>query len=94
MNLMDHAGFDLDLIVAFDALMAQRHSGLTQPAMSAAPARLRKATGDELFAAEGPRPNAPSAGLDRTTARCAHHGKRRARSRQAGLSMVHSMQSV
>ena len=53
---MDYVGFDLNLIVAFDALMAERHVtraairiGLTQPAMSAALARLRKATGDELF---------------------------------------------
>jgi len=62
---MDCAGFDLNLIVAFDALMAERHVtraairiGLTQPAMSAALARLRKATGDELFV-RGPKGLAP-----------------------------------
>ncbi|MAD36601.1 MAG: LysR family transcriptional regulator [Tistrella sp.] len=53
---MDHNGFDLNLIAAFQALMAERNVtraarriGLTQPAMSAALARLRRATGDELF---------------------------------------------
>jgi DNA-binding transcriptional LysR family regulator len=63
---MDHAGFDLNLIVAFDALMAERHVtraairiGLTQPAMSAALSRLRKATGDELFV-RGPKGLAPT----------------------------------
>ena len=63
---MDYAGFDLNLIVAFDALMAERHVtraairiGLTQPAMSAALARLRKATGDELFV-RGPKGLAPT----------------------------------
>ena len=63
---MDYAGFDLNLIVAFDALMAERHVtraavriGLTQPAMSAALSRLRKATGDELFV-RGPKGLAPT----------------------------------
>lgn len=63
---MDFHGLDLNLIVAFDALMEERHVtraarriGLTQPAMSAALARLRKATGDELFV-RGPRGLAPT----------------------------------
>ncbi len=63
---MDFRGLDLNLIVAFDALMEERHVtraarriGLTQPAMSAALARLRKATGDELFV-RGPRGLAPT----------------------------------
>lgn len=53
---MDIEGFDLNLLVAFDALMAERHVtraalrvGISQPAMSAALARLRRATGDQLF---------------------------------------------
>lgn len=53
---MDHEGFDLNLIVAFNAMMEERHVtraarriGLSQPAMSAALARLRKLTRDELF---------------------------------------------
>ncbi|MGF6603079.1 DNA-binding transcriptional LysR family regulator [Paraburkholderia sp. GAS448] len=53
---MDIEGFDLNLLVAFDALMAERHVtraaariGISQPAMSAALARLRSATGDQLF---------------------------------------------
>jgi DNA-binding transcriptional LysR family regulator len=53
---MDHEGFDLNLLVAFDAMMEERHVtraanriGLSQPAMSAALARLRRLTGDELF---------------------------------------------
>ncbi|APT34824.1 HTH-type transcriptional regulator YidZ [Methylobacterium phyllosphaerae] len=63
---MDFHGLDLNLIVAFDALMEERHVtraarriGLTQPAMSAALARLRKATGDELFV-RGPKGLAPT----------------------------------
>jgi DNA-binding transcriptional LysR family regulator len=63
---VDYAGFDLNLIVAFDALMAERHVtraairiGLTQPAMSAALSRLRKATRDELFV-RGPKGLAPT----------------------------------
>lgn len=63
---MDLEGFDLNLIVAFDALMTERNVtraahriGLTQPAMSAALARLRKATGDELFV-RGPTGLAPT----------------------------------
>ncbi len=53
---MDYEGFDLNLIVAFNALMSELHvtraanrCGLSQPAMSAALSRLRKMTGDELF---------------------------------------------
>jgi DNA-binding transcriptional LysR family regulator len=53
---MDLYGIDLNLLVAFDALMAERsvtragtRIGRTQPAMSAALARLRALLGDELF---------------------------------------------
>lgn len=53
---MDLHGIDLNLLVAFDALMAERsvtragtRIGRTQPAMSAALARLRDLLGDELF---------------------------------------------
>ncbi|WP_242152719.1 LysR family transcriptional regulator [Sphingomonas sp. BAUL-RG-20F-R05-02] len=53
---MDLHGIDLNLLVAFDALMAERNvtragkrTGRTQPAMSAALARLRALFGDELF---------------------------------------------
>ncbi len=53
---MDLHGIDLNLLVAFDALMAERsvtragtRIGRTQPAMSAALARLRSLFGDELF---------------------------------------------
>ena len=53
---MDFRGIDLNLLVAFDALMAERsvtraakRIGRTQPAMSAALSRLRKLFGDELF---------------------------------------------
>lgn len=53
---MDLNGFDLNLLVAFDALMAERsvtragaRIGRTQPAMSAALARLRGLFDDELF---------------------------------------------
>lgn len=62
---MDYCGFDLNLLVAFDALMAERHVtraarriGLTQSAMSSALARLREQLGDDLFtrAPDGVRP--------------------------------------
>ena len=50
------ASTDLNLLVAFDALMAERsvtragqRIGLGQPGMSAALARLRATFGDELF---------------------------------------------
>src|SRR3954469_26006835 len=53
---MDMHGIDLNLLVAFDALLAERNVtraaariGRTQPAMSAALARLRALFGDELF---------------------------------------------
>jgi DNA-binding transcriptional LysR family regulator len=53
---MDLHGIDLNLLVAFDALMAERsvtragtRIGRTQPAMSAALSRLRKLLRDELF---------------------------------------------
>ncbi|HVJ42056.1 MAG TPA: LysR substrate-binding domain-containing protein [Dongiaceae bacterium] len=53
---MDLYGIDLNLLVAFDALMAERNVtragariGRTQPAMSAALARLRALLKDELF---------------------------------------------
>ncbi|ASG25295.1 LysR family transcriptional regulator [Nitrospirillum viridazoti] len=53
---MDLHGIDLNLLVAFDALMAERsvtragkRIGRTQPAMSAALARLRALFKDELF---------------------------------------------
>ncbi len=53
---MDLNGIDLNLLVAFDALIAERNVtragvriGRTQPAMSAALSRLRALLGDELF---------------------------------------------
>jgi DNA-binding transcriptional LysR family regulator len=53
---MDLAGFDLNLLLVFDALMRDRNVtragariGLSQPAVSAALARLRHALDDELF---------------------------------------------
>jgi DNA-binding transcriptional LysR family regulator len=53
---MDVAGFDLNLLKAFDALYAERHVtragqriGLSQPAMSGALTRLREVLDDELF---------------------------------------------
>jgi DNA-binding transcriptional LysR family regulator len=53
---MDMHGIDLNLLVAFDALIAERsvtragaRIGRTQPAMSAALSRLRALFGDELF---------------------------------------------
>lgn len=53
---MDLNGIDLNLLVAFDALNAERNvtragtrTGRTQPAMSAALMRLRTLLGDELF---------------------------------------------
>lgn len=60
-----HADFrriDLNLLVAFDALVQERHVGkaaarvfVGQPAMSHALARLREALGDELFVRSGNR---------------------------------------
>jgi hypothetical protein len=53
---MDIAGFDLNLMKAFDALYAERHVtragsriGLSQSAMSGALTRLRELLADELF---------------------------------------------
>lgn len=53
---MDYHGIDLNLLAAFDALMSERNVtraatqvGVSQPAMSAALARLRKLLGDPLF---------------------------------------------
>jgi Bacterial regulatory helix-turn-helix protein, lysR family len=53
---MDFHGIDLNLLVAFDALMSERNVtraaarvGVSQPAMSAALSRLRKLFGDLLF---------------------------------------------
>ena len=53
---MDLHGIDLNLLVAFDALMTERsvtkagrRIGRTQPAMSAALSRLRSLLGDQLF---------------------------------------------
>ena len=53
---MDFHGVDLNLLAAFDALMEERNVtraaarvGVSQPAMSAALARLRKLLGDPLF---------------------------------------------
>ncbi len=53
---MDFHGIDLNLLVAFDALMSERNVtraatqvGVSQPAMSAALSRLRKLFGDQLF---------------------------------------------
>lgn len=53
---MDFHGIDLNLLVAFDALASERNVtraaarvGVSQPAMSAALARLRKLFGDPLF---------------------------------------------
>lgn len=59
---MDFHGIDLNLLVAFDALMRERNVtraatqvGVSQPAMSAALSRLRRLFGDQLFlrSAEG-----------------------------------------
>jgi len=57
---MNLASFDLNLLVAFDALMEERNVtragqkiGLSQPAMSAVLKRLRTVTQDELFERSG-----------------------------------------
>ncbi len=59
---MDLRGFDLNLLLAFEALadtgsvsQAARRLGIGQPAMSAALARLRRVTGDRLFERTGGR---------------------------------------
>src|SRR5262249_32479521 len=55
-HAMNLAGFDLNLLLVFEALMAERHAtragrriGLSQPAVSAALNRLRAIFADELF---------------------------------------------
>jgi LysR family nod box-dependent transcriptional activator len=57
---MELSGIDLNLLVAFDALMQERsvtraasRVGLSQPGMSNALARLRKLTADPLFVRDG-----------------------------------------
>jgi DNA-binding transcriptional LysR family regulator len=64
---MNLASFDLNLLVAFDALMEERNVtragqkiGLSQPAMSAVLKRLREVTQDDLFerSGDGMRPTA------------------------------------
>ena len=57
---MDLTRIDLNLLVALDALLAERHVsraaarvGLSQPGMSSALARLRRLTGDPLLVREG-----------------------------------------
>jgi LysR family nod box-dependent transcriptional activator len=70
---MNLAGVDLNLLVAFDALLAEgsvtraaNRVGLSQPGMSNTLARLRKLFGDPLFVREGltlvPTPRAESLG--------------------------------
>lgn len=75
---MDFHGIDLNLLVAFDALMKERHVtraatqvGVSQPAMSAALSRLRKLLGDPLFlrSAEGLLPTARARDLSEPIAR-------------------------
>ena len=58
---MDLSRIDLNLLVALDALLTERHVsraaarvGLSQPGMSSALARLRRLTGDPLLIREGP----------------------------------------
>ena len=55
-HAMNLAGFDLNLLLVFQALMAERHAtragqriGLSQPAVSAALSRLRSIFDDDLF---------------------------------------------
>ncbi len=59
---MNFAALDLNLLRVFDAMIAEGNTGragtrvgLSQPAVSAALARLRHATGDPLFVREGNR---------------------------------------
>src|SRR5215831_17357325 len=58
--MTDLRSFDLNLLVAFDALIAERNVtraasrvGVGQPAMSHALSRLRQLFGDELFVRTG-----------------------------------------
>ena len=77
---MNFAGFDLNLMRVFDALMRERSAtragdmiGLSQPAVSNALNRLRHALKDELFVRRGndmvPTPRAEAIAEQR--ARCA-----------------------
>lgn len=74
---MDFHGVDLNLLVAFDALMNERNVtraavqvGVSQPAMSAALSRLRTLLGDPLFqrSADGLLPTARARDLAATVA--------------------------
>ena len=77
---MNLAGLDMNLVVALRALLAERNVtragqriGLTQPAMSAALARLRRHFGDELLARKGAGYELTALGavlLDRTEVAC------------------------
>ncbi|MCR0998086.1 LysR family transcriptional regulator [Serratia rubidaea] len=69
---MNFEGFDLNLLAAFNALMTERNvtkaaamAGVSQPAMSAALARLRRVFDDPLFirSAEGLLPTAKAQGI-------------------------------
>jgi len=71
---MNLASIDLNLLVAFEALMEERHVtragervGLAQPSMSSALTRLRTLFGDELFvrSASGMQPTAKALSLAR-----------------------------
>ncbi|AZZ92644.1 LysR family transcriptional regulator [Hahella sp. KA22] len=79
---MDFHGIDLNLLAAFDALMKERNVsraatqvGVSQPAMSAALARLRKLTGDPLFirSSEGLLPTARARDLEAPVAQALRH---------------------
>src|ERR1700761_8867 len=79
---MDLAGVDLNLLVAFDALMDERsvtraasRLSLSQPGMSNTLARLRKLFGDPLLVREG---------LTLVPRRAAPAGERRARHHPGG----------
>jgi len=68
---MDIRGMDLNLLVAFDSMIEHRSvtraaeaMGLSQPAMSAAVARLRKAFGDPLFVKTGAEMRATPRAID------------------------------
>jgi DNA-binding transcriptional LysR family regulator len=77
---MNLAGLDMNLVVALRALLAERNVtrageriGLSQPAMSAALARLRRHFGDELLARQGNGYELTALGvvlLDRTEVAC------------------------
>ena len=77
---MNLAGLDMNLVVALRALLEERNVtragqriGLSQPAMSAALARLRRHFGDELLSRDGGRYELTALGtvlLDRTRTAC------------------------